>query len=91
MIFSVFIPLLDSQCNAIDNKSNCYLMDPACQSSVHDEVTNQRDHIISTAILIPLILLTVFSGFLLKSHLILKRLSEGKTLFLFSFLTIFTC
>lgn len=68
------------QCNAIDSKSNCYLMDPACQSAVHDEVTYQRDHIISTAILIviPLILLTVFFGFFLKSHLILKRLSEAR-------------
>lgn len=67
-----------SQCNAIDTKSNCYLMDPACQSSVHDEVTNQRDHFISTAILMVISLAVLITVFLLNSHLMRKRLSKAR-------------
>lgn len=80
MIFSVFIPLLDSQCNAIDTKSHCYLMDPACQSSVHDEVTNHRDPI-SLKVYSIVVIITVLAFFfviVLTSEFIIKKLIKGK-------------
>lgn len=86
MIFSVFIPLLDSQCNAIDTKSNCYLMEPACQSSVHDEVTIQHDYIAKVIIFIMLAVMLVS---VLMYKLILKKLCKGKIFFFI--LAIFTC
>lgn len=63
-----------SQCNAIDTKSNCYLMDPACQSAVHDEVTIQHDYNTNA-----IIFTMMFAGFsVLVYKLILKKLCKDR-------------
>lgn len=63
------------QCNAIDTKSNCYLMEPACQSSVHDEVTIQHDYIAKVIIFI---MLAVMFVSVLMYKLILKKLCKDR-------------
>lgn len=71
-----------SQCNAIDTKSHCYLMDPACQSSVHDEVTNHRDPI-SLKVYSIVVIITVLAFFfviVLTSEFIIKKLIKEKEL-----------